>query len=97
MKQIITITINFQSASVGQRPTDGSLNRESIATDNMGNIPLVGDYVCFDNEDEIKVVYKVKSRLFDYKYEDETNNWTVYANIVVEKQHEDTYNKLIKL
>lgn len=64
----MNITIQFQRALVNQRPTDESLNRETIWSDNMGNIPSVGDFVCFDNEGETEVVYKVSSRLFDYKY-----------------------------
>jgi len=94
MKQ--TIKIQFQCAMDNQRPTDKALNREAIVTDNMGNIPSIGDYVSFDNEDEIEVAYKVKSRLFDYKYIDKTGDWTVFANIVVEQQPDGTYNKLIK-
>jgi hypothetical protein len=58
----------------------------------MGNIPSVGDFVCFDNEDEIEVVYKVKSRLFDYKYDDEKDSWSIFANIVVERQTDGMYN-----
>ena len=96
-----SITIQFQSASENQRPTDESLNRETIWTDNMGDIPSVGDFVCFDNEDEIEVVYKVRSRLFDYKYIDCKNNdekdyWSITANIVVERQPDGTYKNLIK-
>ncbi len=94
MKQ--TITVQFQRTIDNQRPTDEALNRETFVTDNFGNIPLVGDYVSFDNEDDLEVAYKVKSRLFDYKYLDMTGEWTVLANIVVEKQPDGTYNKLIK-
>ena len=95
MKQITTI--QFQARIPGEeRPINGALNRSEIATDNMGNIPSIGDYVSFDNKDEMEVVYKVLSRYFIYNYKDDTGNWSIYANIVVERQSEDAYNKLIK-
>lgn len=90
------ITIQYQSAEEGQRPTDEALNRETIATDNMGNIPLVGDFVCFDNKDEIEVVYMVKSRLFDYKYLDKDGNWAVFVNVLVARLAEGTFDRLVK-
>lgn len=92
-----SVTVNFQSAPAGQRPTDESLNRSEIYTDNLGNIPLEGDYVCFDNENEEEIVFKVKTRLFEYKYIDKTDDWSIFANIVVERQPEEIYNKLIKM
>lgn len=90
------ITIQYQSLTEDVRPIDGALNRETIATDNMGNIPLVGDFVCFDNKDEIEVVYMVKSRLFDYKYLEKDGNWAVFVNVLVARLAEGTYNRLIK-
>lgn len=90
------ITIQYQSVTEGERPIDEALNRETIATDNMGNIPLVGDFVCFDNKDEIEVVYMVKSRLFDYKYIDKDGNWAVFVNVLVSRLAEGTYNRLVK-
>ncbi len=85
------ITIQFQSAINGQRPTDEALNPEPIVTTNMGDIPNVGDYVSFDND----TVYKVSTRFFDYK-KSKMDNWTVFANIVVEKESEEKYNYLVK-
>lgn len=90
------ITIQYQSVTDGERPIDEALNRETITTDSMGNIPLVGDFVCFDNKDEIEVVYMVKSRLFDYKYIDKDGNWAVFVNVLVSRLAEGTYNRLIK-
>ncbi len=93
MKTIINL--NFQMASEHQRPDDASLNRESIELDNLGNIPSVGDYVCFDNENDIEVPYLVKTRLFEYRYNDKKESWSIDANVVVEKQPQKLYNKLI--
>ena len=92
-----SINLNFQMVSKSERPDDASLNRESIALDNLGNIPSVGDFVCFDNEDDIEVPYLVKTRLFEYRYNDKSNSWSINANIVVEKQNQELYNKLIKM
>lgn len=94
MKHIITV--QFQRHIEGQRPDDAALNRETIETDNMGNIPQVGDFVCFDNPDEIEVVYLVKKRLFDYKYLDKSNNWGIFVNVLVSRLEDGTYNRLIK-
>lgn len=91
------INLNFQMGSEGERPDDASLNRESIGLDNLGNIPSIGDYVCFDNEDDIEVPYLVKTRLFEYRYNDKSDSWSINANVVVEKQHQELYNKLIKM
>jgi hypothetical protein len=90
------ISIQYQSVSEGERPIDEALNRETITTDNMGNIPSVGDFVCFDNKDEIEVVYMVKSRLFDYKYIDKDGNWAVSVNVLVSRLAEGTYNRLVR-
>ena len=92
MKHIISL--QFQSATEGQRPTDEAINREDITTDNLGNIPSVGDYVCFDNENEEELVYRIQSRLFEYKFKND--NCCIRANIVVVEQPIETYNKLIK-
>ncbi len=91
------INLNFQMASKGERPIDMSMNRESIVMENIGNIPSVGDFVCFDNEDDIEVPYKVKSRLFEYRYNDKNDYWSINANVVVEKQVQELYNMLIKM
>ncbi len=91
------INLNFQMASKGERPNDVSLNRENIVIENLGNIPSVGDFVCFDNEDDIEVPYKVKTRLFEYRYNDKKDSWSINANVVVEKQAEELYNMLIKM
>jgi hypothetical protein len=91
------INLNFQMASKGERPNDVSLNRESLVIENLGNIPSVGDFVCFDNEDDIEVPYKVKTRLFEYRYNDKKDSWSINANVVVEKQAEELYNMLIKM
>lgn len=91
------INLNFQMASKGERPNDVSMNRESIVIENIGNIPSVGDFVCFDNEDDIEVPYKVKTRLFEYSYNDKKDSWSINANVVVEKQAEELYNMLIKM
>ena len=73
------------------------MNRENIVIENLGNIPSVGDFVCFDNEDDIEVPYKVKTRLFEYRYNDKKDSWSINANVVVEKQAEELYNMLIKM
>lgn len=91
------INLNFQCASKGERPTDESMNRESIEIESIGNIPSVGDYVCFDNESDIEIPYKVKTRLFEYTYNDKHDSWSINANVVVEKQAKDLYNMLIKM
>lgn len=94
MKHIITI--QFQNADAGERPIDEALNRESIYTDNMANIPAVGDFVTFDNKEENEVVYLVKSRLYDYKYIDKDDNWSIFVNVVVSRLSDGTYNRLVK-
>lgn len=91
------VKLDFQGVSGDVRPDDASLNRESIELENLGNIPSVGDYVCFDNEDDIEVPYLVKTRLFQYRYDDSKNSWSIHANVVVEKQPQALYNKLIKM
>ena len=91
------INLNFQMGSEGERPDDASLNRESIGLENLGNIPSVGDYVCFDNEDDIEVPYLVKTRLFEYRYNDKGDSWSINANVVVERQPQELYNKLIHM
>jgi hypothetical protein len=91
------INLNFQMASKGERPIDMSMNRESIVIENIGNIPSVGDFVCFDNEDDIEVPFKIKTRLFEYRYNDNNNSWSINANVVVERQTEELYNMLIKM
>lgn len=95
MKTIISL--NFQMGSDGERPDDASLNRENIVLENLGNIPSVGDFVCFDNENDEEVPYLVKTRLFEYKYHDKNDSWSINANVVVEKQSEKLYNMLIKM
>lgn len=92
-----SINLNFQMVSKGERPDDASLNRETIALDNIGNIPSIGDFVCFDNENDIEVPYKVKTRLFEYRYNDKSDSWSINANVVVEKQNQELYNKLKKM
>ena len=91
------INLNFQMGSEGERPDDASLNRESIGLENLGNIPSVGDYVCFDNESDIEVPYLVKTRLFEYRYNEKNDSWSINANIVVERQPQELYNKLIHM
>lgn len=91
------INLNFQTASKGERPTDDSMNRESIVIENLGNIPSVGDFVCFDNEEDVEVPFKVKTRLFKYRYNDNNDSWSINANVVVERQSEELYNMLIKM
>lgn len=90
-------SLNFQETEGGRRPVSESLNRETFATTESGKIPMVGDYVCFDNEGEEDTVYKVKTRLFRYYYNDNSNTWSTGINIVVEKQSEDKFNMLIKM
>jgi hypothetical protein len=85
------ITIQYQCAVDGQRPTDEALNPEPIVTTNMGDIPNVGDYVSFNDE----IIYRVKTRFFDYKKSDK-DNWTIFANVLVEKESEEKYNYLVK-
>lgn len=91
-----SINLNFQMASKGERPDDASLNRETISLDNIGNIPSVGDFVCFDNENDIEVPFKVQTRLFEYRYNGK-DSWSIDANVVVEKQPKELYNKLKKM
>lgn len=91
------INLNFQIASKGERPIDMSMNRESIVIENLGNIPFVGDFVCFDNEDDVEVPFKVKTRLFEYRYNDKNDSWSINANVVVERQSEELYSMLIKM
>lgn len=81
----------------GERPDDASLNRESIGLDNLGNIPSVGDYVCFDNVNDIEVPFLVKSRLFEYRFNDKDNSWSINANVVVERKPQELYNNLIHM
>jgi hypothetical protein len=92
-----SINLNFQMGSEGERPDDASLNRERIELDNLGNIPSVGDYVCFDNKNDIEVPYLVKTRLFEYQYNDKDNIWFIKANVVVERQPQELYNNLIHI
>ena len=92
-----TINLNFQMASNGERPDDASLNRENIVLNDLGNIPSVGDFVCFDNKNDVEVPYLVKTRLFEYRYNDKSDSWSINANVVVEKQNQELYNKLIKM
>ncbi len=91
------INLNFQMDSEGERPDDASLNRESIILDNLGNIPSVGDYLCFDNENDTEVPYLVKTRLFEYHYNDKEESWSINANVVVERQPQELYNKLVHM
>lgn len=91
------INLNFQMGSKGERPDDASLNREGIVLESLENIPSVGDYVCFDNEDDIEVPYLVKTRLFEYSYNDQKQSWSINANVVVERQPQELYNKLIHM
>ena len=84
-----SINLNFQMGSNDERPDDASLNRESIILDNLGNIPSVGDFVCFDNKDDVEVPYLVKTRLFEYRYNNKSNSWSINANIVVKKQSQE--------
>jgi hypothetical protein len=95
MKTIINL--NFQMGSEGERPDDASLNRESIGLEDLRNIPSVGDYVCFDNEDDLEVPYLVKTRLFNYRYNEKNDSWSINANIVVERQPQELYKKLIHM
>lgn len=90
MKQIIKL--QYQSAIDGNRPQDEALHCEEIILNDSSGIPNVGDYVSFDNE----IVYKVKTRLFEYSYNDD-HSWSINANIVVEKEQDDKYNYLIKM
>ncbi len=96
-KMKTTINLNFQMASNEERPDDASLNRENIVLDDLGNIPSVGDFVCFDNKNDVEVPYLVKTRLFEYRYNDKSDSWSINANVVVEKQNQELYNKLIKM
>jgi hypothetical protein len=95
MKTIINL--NFQMGSEGERPDDVSLNRESIVLENIGNIPSAGDYVSFDNQKDIEVPYLVKTRLFEYRYNGKEDSWSINANVVVERQPQELYNKLIHM
>jgi len=95
MKTIINL--NFQRGLDGERPDDASLNRENVILENLGNIPSVGDYVCFDNENDIEVPYLVKTRLFEYRYNEKSDSWSINANVVVERQTAELYNMLIKM
>lgn len=90
------INLNFQMASNGERPIGMSLNREVLVVDSIGNIPSVGDFLCFDNEDELEAPYQVKTRLFEYFYNDKSDSWSINANIVVERQEDEKYYLLIK-
>lgn len=90
------INLNFQMASSGKIPIAMSLNREAMVVDSIGNIPSVGDYLCFDNEDEHEAPYQVKTRLFEYFYDDKSGSWSINANIVVERQEDEKYNQLIQ-
>jgi hypothetical protein len=92
-----TINLNFQEGNGTDRPDDASLNRETLMIDSIGNIPEVGDFVCFDNEKDIETPYKVKTRLFEYKYNEVTSNWTVAATVVVERQEKTLYANLKKM
>jgi len=95
MKTIINL--NFYMGSDGERPDDASLNRESIELENLENIPSVGDYVCFDNENDIEVPFLVKTRLFEYSDYDKKGNRSIKATVVVERQPQELYNKLIHM
>jgi len=92
-----SINLNFQMGANGERPDDASLNRESIGLESLGNIPSVGDFVCFDNENDIEVPFLVKTRLFEYHYNNKSVSWSIDANIVVEKQPQELYNNLKKM
>lgn len=89
MSQVIKI--QFQCASSGKRPSDEALNPEEIVTKNISDVPSVGDYISFNDG----IVYKVKTRFFDYDYKPE-GSWSIFANVVVEQESEDRYNRLIK-
>lgn len=89
--------LNFQESGEGGRPFSESLNRETLISNDPGIIPLVGDYVCFDNEGEEETPYLVKKRLYEYKYSDKDQTWSTYINIVVERQNENLYNILKKM
>ncbi len=94
MKHIVTV--QFQESYNNQRPTDEALNREVIYTDNIGNVPSIDDYVSFDNIGEENTIYKVKTRFFNYKYSEKSDDWSVFVNIVVEKQPVEVESRLIK-
>ena len=96
MKTIVNL--NFQeSTENNNRPDDASLNREPLVIESIGNIPAVGDFVCFDNEKDIEVPYKVKTRLFEYKYNENSSKWIVSATVVVERQEKALYSRLKKM
>ncbi len=91
------IKLNFQESEGEGRPYSEFLNREEFITNDAGKIPTIGDYVCFDNENEEETPYLVKKRLFEFKYSDRDQTWSTNINIVVERQKESLYNMLKKM
>ena len=89
------ISMNFQEILKGEiRPSEEFLNYKDIFSNNLGNVPNVGDYIEFSHEEDGQIgIYKVKTRYFRYSLKNSKCNVT--CNIVVER-HDDDAPILIK-
>jgi hypothetical protein len=89
------VTINFQQGDGVSRPDDASLTNDLIPpVNNLSEVPLVGDFIHFHPETGPEGVYKVISRLLEYKISGFKTS--ISANLVLEKQEEGVYRKIIK-
>ncbi len=91
------VHVNFQARIPGERPTDESINREYMLVDSMAEVPIVGDYVTFDNKGEEEIPYLVVDRLIEFKYSSKIDSWAKDITVILEMKDHETYLKLVKL
>lgn len=87
------VKIYFQEGDGISRPDDASLTLEPLPLVNtLAEVPLVGDYIEFDADTGDGGIFKVISRLLQYKTIG--NKISISAYVVLEKQSKDIYGKL---
>ena len=90
------VNIQYQKwdESIG-RPLDYAMNEKEMVVDSIAAIPAIGDHIFFMmKSDGEEGVYKVRSRLLNHSVHPDTNEWRVFANVVLEEI--DNSSELIK-
>lgn len=89
------VTINFQQGNGISRPNDTHPLLDTLPpVSSLADVPSIGDYIEFHSETGEEGVFKVISRFLRYRASD--NKTSIFVNVVVEKQSDDVYGKLIK-